>query len=149
MNSPAPMASDEVEQIKTQIDDAFNSISQNDPDRARRLYHLGARCSFQFEQKGLPEFLDSAIRAHEEALTAVSDDDPKRGIHLTTLAIAYNKRSERTLSLLDGNAAVDATRKALELLPSNHPDRAQCLDNFGRNCQSFKPFAKLWKVMSE
>ena len=50
-------------------------------------------------------------------------------IHLTTLAIAYNKRSERTWSLVDGDAAVDLTKKALELLPSHHHDRVQCLDN--------------------
>ena len=130
MNPSAPMASDEVEQIKTQIEDAFKSISQNDPDRAWRLYHLGTRCFFQFEQNGVPEFLDSAIRAHEEALNVVRDDDPEQLIHLTALAIAYNQRSERTWSLVDGDAAVDTTRKTLELLPSNHPDRAQCLDNF-------------------
>src|SRR5437016_2573688 len=57
--------------------------------------------------------------------------NPDRAARLNCLGAALGSRFERTGSMHDLNAALEANEKDVKLIPHDHPNRAMCLTNLG------------------
>src|SRR5438045_8969280 len=74
--------------------------------------------------------LDAAVSANQQILDLIESDDPLRAITESDLADVLILRFERTGSLDELNAAIDALRRATALA-HNDDYRATLLINFG------------------
>ena len=114
-------APNEIEKIKTKIEDAFKSIPEGDANTASCLNDLGDEFQNRFDETQIMDYLDAEIRAYDEAVKATSEDDPNRVSRLIDVAISLNTRFEWTKSMIDLSAAINVNEEAVALTPGGTP----------------------------
>ncbi|KAH7121614.1 CHAT domain-containing protein [Dactylonectria macrodidyma] len=92
------------------------------PDRAERLFDLGAVHRSRFERKGTLSDIDLTIHYHQEAITIAPLDDPTRPTRLFDLGLAHNHRFTVTNVLKDLNAVISLYEESLAATLEDQPE---------------------------
>ncbi len=81
----------------------------------------------RYRWSGASEDLDRAVQAAEQAAAATPVGHSQRGLHLLSLALAYQTRWERNKSAHDLEGAIRAAEQAAAETPHDEPGRARPL----------------------
>ncbi|KAJ7505933.1 CHAT domain-containing protein [Mycena galericulata] len=99
--------------------------------RDRSLSGLGSSLLIGFEEIGKLEYLEEALKSHQEAVVLRPLQHPDRGSSLMLLATAIQVRFKERGDFRDIIEAIEMHRQALELLPSSDPEHSVCQRNLG------------------
>ncbi|KAH6871552.1 CHAT domain-containing protein [Thelonectria olida] len=124
----------ELSDIGRAIEIAHTELSVTPLDSPHRVFLLiesGSLLSKRYEQTGMIEDLDDAIKVVNMAVDDMSPDHPALAGALGDLAKQRHMRFELTGLTEDLDHAIEIAAKAVKDLPQDHPDFASLLGNFG------------------
>ncbi|KAG4433811.1 hypothetical protein IFR05_010693 [Cadophora sp. M221] len=125
-------ALEELDSAEEAIRNALECSSEELPAYASSLAALGNVLVRKFERLDLPDALDQAISAYEEALGKTSETDRTRAGRLTCLGLALQIRYGLAGSNTDFQKAVGHCQTSVDI-SQEQPNHYLCLVNLG-NC---------------
>ncbi|KAH7360966.1 CHAT domain-containing protein [Rhexocercosporidium sp. MPI-PUGE-AT-0058] len=125
-------ALEELDDAEVAINNALEFSLEERPGYASSLAALGNVLVRKFERLDLPDALDRAISAYEEALGQTPETDRTRAGRLTCLGHALQIRYELAGSNTDFTNAVGYCQTSVDI-SSSEPNHYLCLVNLG-NC---------------
>ena len=102
------------------------------PHRAHRFSNLGSLLFRRFEQTGIMDNLEHAVKANHTAIEASSPNSPNRAAMVSSLGNKLTCRFQWTGEMQDLDRAFEVTQLAVDIIPSNHKFRPDCLINLAR-----------------